>query len=63
MKTQNNKLQFNTNSIIALQANEMNTINGGTSISNATAAIADLINHLQNCGPGEDMCNGHTGQQ
>lgn len=64
MKTQLTKLVFGKSSIIELQKQEMNKINGGTgTITPATPALVDLIDHLQNCGQGEDMCNGHTGQQ
>lgn len=64
MKTQNAKLQFNTKSIIDLQAGEMFKINGGTSmLPSITATIGDLIDHIQNCGGGEDMCNGHSAQK
>ena len=65
MKTQNTKQQFNSTSIVELQTDEINNVNGGTGtgITPMTPGLVDLIDHLQNCGQGEDMCNGHSGQQ
>lgn len=58
MKTQNKKLQFNTKSVVELQTNEMNTINGGTGTlyyPSVTVMIIELTKQMT-CGGGEDTC-------